>query len=99
MPVTSGVVETALEQAEGVVFATTGFLSTAAGGRGAPANTDGECPSTLAPCGATRGAESTVLTALIWLACTLIATCWTGRAVTSAFCGTATSAPGTLRFA
>ena len=80
----------------GVDFATTGLLSTAAGGRGAPE--DGARPSTLAACGATRGAGFTVFIALIWLGCILMATCCTGRDVAWAFCGTATTAPGTLRF-
>jgi hypothetical protein len=74
----------------------TGLLSTAAGGRGAPEA--GARPSTLAACGDTRGAGLTVFIALTWLGCILIAACCTGRAFTRAFCGTAITAPGTLRF-
>jgi hypothetical protein len=82
----------------GVDLATAGLLSTAAGGLATLAPADGACPSTLATCGATFGAGSTVRIAFNCVGVTLSATCCTGRALASAFCGTAVTAPGTLRF-
>src|SRR5216684_3408936 len=83
----------------GADFATTGLLTTDAGLRGARFTADTGWPSTLAACGATRGAGAASLIAVICAGETLTATCCTGRELVNAFCGTTTTAPGTVRFA
>src|SRR5438477_11590654 len=77
------------------VLATTGRLITAAEGRGVLATTDPGRPRTLATCGFTAGAAAAGRIAVNWAGDTRIATCCTGRALAKAFCGTATTAPGT----
>jgi hypothetical protein len=52
----------------------------------------------LATCGATFGAGMAVVTAVNFAAGTTLATCCTGRALVRAFCGTATTAFGAVRF-
>lgn len=81
--------------AGGLVLLTTGRLSTAADGCGA--FPDGR-PSTLAVCGATRGAAIAVRMLATWFAGIRLAACSTGCPLAKSFCGIATMAPGAVRF-
>ena len=83
----------------GAVLATTGRLMTAAEGRGVLATGAAGRPSTLATWGLTGGAAAAGRIAVSWAGDTRVATCCTGRALAKAFCGTATTAPGTARLA
>src|SRR3954451_16911431 len=80
----------------GADLATTGRVTIAAAGRGALAKKDAGRPSTLAAWGVTLGAGETAAMDLIWFGSIRIAACRTGRAATSALCGTAVRAAGRL---